>query len=303
MIAFGISREQGDQRARSLIDGAAGTPVDAEVLSTDPWTARMQLVDRAREGRVFLAGDAAHLNPPFGGHGLNTGIGDAVDLGWKLAAMLDGWGGPALLDSYECERRPVQTEVIAAAEANMRVLASELVADAIDRAGPEGEQARALTHQNIQRSKHAEFHALDLVLDLAYDSSPIIVAPSDDGALTAARAGALLPHGWTAPGRSVYDDLGPGLSLVMLDDAPGEPSCAFAAAARARQVPFTVVRVPSRVFAPKLGTAMALVRPDQHVAWTGTRLPEDPVAVIDQIRGSLAGDIADSRPSARRRAD
>ena len=72
----------------------------------------MQIADRMRRGRVFLAGDAAHLNPPFGGHGLNTGLGDAVDLGWKLAAVLDGWGGPALLDSYEIERRPIQERVI-----------------------------------------------------------------------------------------------------------------------------------------------------------------------------------------------
>ena len=87
----------------------------------------MQLVDRARRGRVFLAGDAAHLNPPFGGHGLNTGLGDAVDLGWKLAAVLDGWGGPALLDSYEAERRPVQDRVIEEATRNMRTLSGELL--------------------------------------------------------------------------------------------------------------------------------------------------------------------------------
>jgi 2-polyprenyl-6-methoxyphenol hydroxylase-like FAD-dependent oxidoreductase len=102
------------------------------VLSTDPWTARMQLVDTARVGRVFLAGDAAHLNPPFGGHGMNTGFGEAVDLGWKLAAALQGWGGPGLLDSYEAERRPVQDHVIRAAHENMKTLSSDFVADDLD---------------------------------------------------------------------------------------------------------------------------------------------------------------------------
>ena len=93
LIAFGVDAETGERQALRLIDAAAGVPSGAVVRSTDPWTARMQIVDRMRRGRVFLAGDAAHLNPPFGGHGLNTGLGDAVDLGWKLAATLDGWGG------------------------------------------------------------------------------------------------------------------------------------------------------------------------------------------------------------------
>ncbi|MFD7691607.1 FAD-dependent monooxygenase, partial [Streptomyces sp. NPDC059781] len=139
-IAFGVDRATGEREARHIIDAVAGRPVRAEVLSTDPWTARMQIVDRMRHGRVFLAGDAAHLNPPFGGHGLNTGIGDAVDLGWKLAAVLAGWGGTDVLDSYEKERRPVQERVIHEATANMRVLSTELLADdldAEDRAGAE----------------------------------------------------------------------------------------------------------------------------------------------------------------------
>ena len=108
-MAIGIDRETGERDPGALVDGLAGTAVDATVLATDPWTARMQLVDRAHRGRVFLAGDAAHLNPPFGGHGLNTGVGDAVDLGWKLAAVLDGWGAPGLLDSYEA-RAPARAD-------------------------------------------------------------------------------------------------------------------------------------------------------------------------------------------------
>lgn len=99
IIVFGLEADRGRRTALSLIEGAAGAPADAKVLSDDPWTARMQLADRLRCGRVFLAGDAAHLNPPFGGHGLNTGIGDVVDLGWKLAAVPKGSGCKMLLDS------------------------------------------------------------------------------------------------------------------------------------------------------------------------------------------------------------
>ena len=103
----GVSAETGQANPHALIHGLVGTEIDAEMLGTDPWTARMLLADRYRNGRVFLVGDAAHLNPPWGGHGFNTGIGDAVNIGWKVAAVLDGWGGDGLLESYEEERRPI----------------------------------------------------------------------------------------------------------------------------------------------------------------------------------------------------
>jgi 2-polyprenyl-6-methoxyphenol hydroxylase-like FAD-dependent oxidoreductase len=209
IIAFGVDREAGERGARQIIDAAAGVPVAAEILSTDPWTARMQIVDRMRCGRVFLAGDAAHLNPPFGGHGLNTGIGDAVDLGWKLAAVLDGWGDPALLDSYEIERRPIQEQVIRAATANMAILSTELLADNLDDDDPVGEQARRAAAARIQQTKKAEFHSLDLVLGLGIGSSPVIAddaaaGPGQTGrdeAVTAARAGGCRTPGWPTAGR------------------------------------------------------------------------------------------------------
>ena len=162
IIAFGVDRATGERDGAGLVEAAAGMALDATVLSTDPWTARMQLVDRTRLGRVFLAGDAAHLNPPFGGHGLNTGIGDAVDLGWKLAAVLQGWGGPALLDSYEAERRPVQDRIIRAAGENMRTLSSDLLTDDLEADTAAGATARRSAHRRIQETKRAEFHALDL---------------------------------------------------------------------------------------------------------------------------------------------
>ena len=128
-----------------------------------------------RSGRVFLAGDAAHLNPPFGGHGLNTGLGDAVDLGWKLAAALDGWGGPALLDSYQIERRPIQERVIREATANMAVTSRELLADNLEDDDAAGERARQAASERIQQTKRPEFHSLGLVLGIAIADSPVIV--------------------------------------------------------------------------------------------------------------------------------
>jgi 2-polyprenyl-6-methoxyphenol hydroxylase-like FAD-dependent oxidoreductase len=274
IIAFGVDRDRGEREGEQIIAAAAGVPLDAKVLSTDPWTARMQLVDRARSGRVFLAGDAAHLNPPFGGHGLNTGISDAVDLGWKLAAVLQGWGGPALLDSYEIERRPIQTRVIEAATENMKVLAADLLAEDLDADGLAGDAARRTAAAEIQRTKEAEFHALDLILDVDYES-PIVVGE---------RAGGRLPHVWLGQGDSLYDRLGPDMTLLVLEaDARGAAKD-LAAAAHASAVPLTSVDLVDQQMRGRFGAGLVLVRPDQHVAWAGDR-QEDAVSLLERVSG------------------
>lgn len=283
IIAFGVEEGQGRRTAMTLIEGAAGTPIDVKILSDDPWTARMQLATPLRSGRLFLAGDAAHLNPPFGGHGLNTGIGDAVDLGWKLAATLEGWGGSALLDSYELERRPVQDRIIREASANMRTLSTELLAPHLDDDTAGGEQARRQANALIQETKSAEFHSLDLVLDLGYDTSPLI-AP-EDRFPTGARLGARLPHVWLGENNSLYDSLGSEMTLIVVGAAAGtwEP---ILAAARARRVPLEILDLRHRGLRDRYGAGLILVRPDQHVAWRGDALPEPPVQIIDRARGA-----------------
>lgn len=142
---------------------------------------------------------------------MNRGFGDAVDLGWKLAAALQGWGGPGLLYSYEAERRPVQDHVIRAAHENMKTLSSDLVADDLDVGTPAGDVVRRDAHRRIQETKYAEFHDLDLDLDLG--RSPVV-----------ARAGSRLPHAWLPDGRSLYDVLGPGLTLLA---QPGDQTAAL----------------------------------------------------------------------------
>jgi 2-polyprenyl-6-methoxyphenol hydroxylase-like FAD-dependent oxidoreductase len=294
MIAFDVTREDGERHARELIAGAIGADLEVTVLSTDPWTARMQLVDRPRSGRVFLAGDAAHLNPPFGGHGLNTGVGDAVDLGWKLAAVLDGWGGGRLLDSYEAERRPVQSAVIKAASLNMSVLSPELLADALEDPGPQGERARRLADARIQETKRAEFHALDLVLDLGYERSPIVAADQrargPGGQLPGrARPGARLPHAWLAQGRSLYDELGPDMTLLVLADGREAEAERLAAAAQAVGVPLRVLRLAGQRL-EGYGADLLLVRPDQHIAWLGDVSPLAPDRLFELVRGAPIND-------------
>ncbi len=286
----GVPAEVGQADTHRLIHGLVGAEIDAEVLGTDPWTARMLLADRYRSGRVFLVGDAAHLNPPWGGHGFNTGIGDAVNIGWKLAAVLDGWGGNGLLESYEAERRPIAERTIREAVANMSVLAPELGNRELDASGPVGEQARRAAAQVIQTSKDREFHSLGIVLGYQYDASPVIV---DDGTPSlpegqdyepTARPGMRLPHLWLPDGASLYDRLGNGLSLLRLrDDVDTTP---FIESATTRGVPLTVVELRGQSLEDLYGASLLLVRPDQHVAWRGTSVDRAMArTIIDRIRG------------------
>jgi hypothetical protein len=183
--------------------------------------------------------------------------------------------------------------VIASAAANNRVLATDLLDDDADAAGEVGERARRQAHTKIQAAKRAEFHALSLVLDLAYEHSPVILAdcPSpalgdDDDPVCEARPGARLPHVWLRPGRSLYDELGRGLTLLVLGD---DCTAAFERAASERAVPLRVVALDAGL-RDRYRARLILVRPDQHVAWCADRMPDDVGAVIDQVRGAAVID-------------
>jgi 2-polyprenyl-6-methoxyphenol hydroxylase-like FAD-dependent oxidoreductase len=264
LIAFGVDGRAADFDPGRLISGALGRELPVEVVSTDPWTARMELVDRCRRGRVFLVGDAAHLNPPFGGHGLNTGIGDAVDLGWKLAAALAGWGGPALLDSYEAERRPLHRRVIDEATANMATLAPELLDDDLDRPGPDGDRARSAAASRIEQTKRAEYFSTDLVLGHRYQDSPVLQAVPPATAVRAGGSvpGGRLPHHWVSAQVSTLDLItGPHAILT----ADGELGARAGRAASAAGLPVTVTVLTPPVMG-ELGAELIVVRPDQVVA-------------------------------------
>ncbi|MFG1697887.1 FAD-dependent monooxygenase [Nonomuraea sp. NPDC049309] len=260
-IAQGVRAEDADPVR--LVRNLAGADIDVEILATDPWTARMLLADKYAGGRVFLAGDAAHQNPPYGGHGFNTGVGDAVNIGWKLAAVLRGWAPPALLQTYESERRPIAADTIEAAAANMATLAPELADPALMGGDEEFARVRPAVAEAIFRTKDSEFHSLDLVLGYTYTGSPI-VAPG---------TGERLPHRWLAPGESLYDRLGRGFSLV--GDLGSPQAASLIDQAREMGVPLEEVHLP--------GEPLALVRPDQHVAWRGG----DPAGALRMALGHL----------------
>ncbi len=260
--------------AAALIRDATGIDLPYEILSNDEWVASSFIADRYRDRRIALIGDACHLHPPFGGYGMNMGVADGVDLGWKLAAMLQGWGGPVLLDSYEIERRKIHAEVIAEAASNHAILSNELLAEGLDEPGSAGDAARAVVGERIVAAKKKEFHSLGTVLGGCYGESPIIAG--EDGPVPVAnslyytpssRPGCLAPHLWRADGSSLYDAFGQGFALLcrpQADERDIETACAERDGA-----PLTLVRLTDEEAGTLYAHCLTLVRPDQFVAWRG----------------------------------
>ena len=294
---FGITLPPGvkdldDETIRRRVIAAVGREIEIEILAHDVWAAHRLIANSYRDRRVFLAGDACHLHPPFGGYGMNLGIADGVDLGWKLAAMLQGWGGPALLVSYEQERRSVHQRTIAEAVENYRTLSAQLLRDNLDEESEKGEQARHAVADEILRTKTREFKTLGVVLGSRYLESPIIV---DDGSSPphdhyanfepSAHPGCLAPHAWLPDGSSLYDHFGHGYTLVAFDElASGEQ---LAQAAERASVPLTILNFRDQELRALYGAPLVLIRPDQYVAWRGDHL-EDADAIVATVRG--AGD-------------
>lgn len=273
-----------------LVRSLVGDDIDVEVLATDPWSARMLLVDRYRGERIFLVGDAAHLNPPWGGHGFNTCVGDAVNLGWKLAAVLQDWAPAELLDSYEAERRPVASRTIGAAGSQEAFLAPSFADVDLDDDGTAGQLLRSDLGRRLA-VKDAEFHSLGLVLGYDYPDSPVVVPDGREvppesitSYVPSAHAGARLPHAWLPDGDSIYDLLGDGFTVLCLTaDADAAP---LSDAAALRRVPLRVLDLSHLPQLHALYQAdLVLVRPDQHVAWRGG--PElDAQALLDRVLGA-----------------
>lgn len=278
------------KEAEAMIRAATGIDTEIEVLSSDEWVASKLLADRFRRDRVFLIGDAGHLHPPFGGFGMLLGVGDAVDLGWKLAAVTQGWAGPALLDSYEVERRQTAQFVMDAAEANHTILANQLILPHIEDDSPEGDSARRESSALIQKHKHAEFYARGVVLGYCYCDSPVI---EDDGTqkhwersldyVPSATPGCIAPHCWLADGSSLYDHFGSGFTLLITDITAPEEIAAVEKHAKAAGMPLTVLAPTEARLTELYKAPMVLIRPDQHVAWRGDRAPEP--AVFNKLLG------------------
>jgi 2-polyprenyl-6-methoxyphenol hydroxylase-like FAD-dependent oxidoreductase len=274
----------------ALVRRCMGRDAPYTVEHKDLWVRKRTVADRFMDGRVFLAGDSAHAHPPNGGLGMNTGIQDAFDLGWKLAAVLEGWGGAALLESYDHERRPASARAAEVSFKNYQRLISAGQRTEIYSDTAEGEAARRAIGARLVEENEKSWHPVGVHLGYIYHPSPIVVPdgtpkPADDtfGYQPTAFPGARAPHVWLAPGRSTLDLFGDGFVLLNFG---GEPTAGVERAAAARGVPLRVRRVDSREAAEVYGRALALVRPDGHVAWRGDRVPGDTLAMVDTIRGA-----------------
>jgi hypothetical protein len=234
-----------------------------------------------------------HQLSPTGALGMNTGIGDAVDLGWKLAATIEGWGGPHLLASYDAERRPVGLRNVAMTTGFY--LAHDQFAGglaAIEDDSGDGERLRTEIGERIVRDVGAMFRTIGLQLGYRYEESPICLAddtaaPPDqaDAYVPSARPGSRAPHVGLRDGRSVLDLFGRGFVLLRFGtDAPD--GSALEAAAAARGVPFNSVTLHETDAASLYERKLALIRPDGHVAWRGDMLPNDLIQVMDRVRGA-----------------
>jgi 2-polyprenyl-6-methoxyphenol hydroxylase-like FAD-dependent oxidoreductase len=286
-----------EAEARQRITAAIGADVPFEIKTFDPWLAHRLIADHYTRGRMFLIGDACHLHPPFGGYGMNMGIADGVDLGWKIAAVLDGWGGPSLLATYESERRPVHRRVIDEAIENMSFFAPYFQAGHLEQATPEGEDARAGMSADLQRIKIREFRGLGVMLGYTYAGSPTVIgdgrAPPPEHPLyytPSASPGCRAPHVWLGADHSLFDTFGDGLTLlVTANDVHGatvaDDIARLQAAAKTLGVPLTVSAPSHPDLEALYGARFALIRPDQHVAWRGDTINDDARLILDTVRG------------------
>ncbi|HEY1294955.1 MAG TPA: FAD-dependent monooxygenase [Chloroflexota bacterium] len=266
-----------------LLHDAAGFEFHAEFDHIGFWDLRILVASQYSEGRIFIAGDACHQHPPYGGFGLNTGLEDAVNLGWKLAARLQGWGGQALLDSYGAERRPIFKETGEA------MIAGGIERDRewLERYNPDRDRAefeRAWADYGETRGRRPQTY------EPHYEGSPVVMGPVDGvcsihGRLAFnAEAGHHLAPKVLSTGRNVFEELSDGFTLVALD-ADGASVSALESAAQKTRVPLKVVRDSSADGREQYAARLVLVRPDQYVVWSADTAPADPSGLMARVTG------------------
>lgn len=280
-----------------IIDEALGTKLNYEIVQSGPWRPQFLVANSLGRDRVFVAGDATHLYMPTGGLGMNTGITEAHNLAWKLAACLKGWGGAALMQSYEAERLPVarrnreHVKKCAAAvfESQFHCTPCALAESA------EAVQARAAMANEFEAKVSRLYEALGIEIGYRYTGSPVI-CPDDGGEppyeeilyLPTTVPGARLPSVFRDDGTPLFDQLAEnGFTLLVLG-AGAEEAAPMEVAARAAAVPLTVLPVDEPQIRAVYGRRFVLVRPDQHVCWRGDHIPADSARIIDIVRGAAS---------------
>ena len=283
-----------ETQARSMFNECMGRDVDIEIISRSSWTAGLTLVaERMSAGRIFIAGDAAHLFTPTGGLGYNTAIEDVVNLGWKLAAVIKGWGGSGLLKSYQPERQPAAVRNTNYARGFADSLGNFKADPRLEEDSDYGSKLRVAAGTHYGNHGRSEFNIPGITFGTRYDDSPIVVSdgsspPPDQANVYEPTAcpGGRAPHLWfdleTAQPASLYDRFGFEFTLLKLDGCREEEAGALQNAALDLHIPLTTVSLPGEEARALYGAGLALIRPDQIVAWRGDTFEE---GVIEAANG------------------
>lgn len=267
----------------SYLHRAVGAPFEVEFEHIGFWDLRVAIADSYRNGRVFVAGDAAHSHPPYGGYGINTGLEDARNLGWKLAAVLQGWGAAGLLESYDGERRPVfastARDFIEKAIENDRAFLAAFDPQR-DRAAFESEWSARSTGARGEVAAFEPNYEGSVIVSGAPGAEPSAVGEH----LFKARPGHHLAPLPLSDGRNIFEALGSGFTLLCLD-GKGNELTPFASAANAAGIPLEIIGDSATNAREKYGANYVLVRPDQFVAWASDAVPHDLDALMRRVRG------------------
>jgi 2-polyprenyl-6-methoxyphenol hydroxylase-like FAD-dependent oxidoreductase len=282
----------GQAEMAAYLRRAIGRDTAFEIRSVLPWERRRVVAERFSQGRVLLAGDAAHQMSPTGGFGMNTGIQEAVDACWKLAAMIQGWGGPRLPASYDLERRPVARMIVDEAARNFTQFGKLPRGEDIDADTPAGAKLRAAIGETIRAERFDREYVMEGVpLGYRLEGSPVVVPDGTPAPpfevmryVPTARPGHRAPHAWLDGERSMLDLYGRGYTLVRFDRRVA--TSPLEAAARERRVPLAVADVADQAIAPLYGRKLVLVRPDGFVAWRGDSAPSNAFEIVDTVRGA-----------------
>jgi len=284
-----------DADLEQAVRDRVGFDFDFAVRNSTSWKLHLLLAERYRDGRVFLAGDAVHLVIPTGGLGMNTGVGDAIDLAWKLAGTVQGWGGPGLLDSYEPERRKVGDRNVKASgwAAEGMGLWRQLVTPEITADTPSGAALRTEVGEAANRHHRRVHEMVGVELGYSYAGSDLIAHEDDnvtDWDTTTytphTRPGIRIPHIWLNDGRAMQDALGQGYTFI---DLTGSADTSAVEAQFARiGAPLDILSIDDAHARQVYQTSLLLVRPDLHIFWRGNTLPQDLNRWADQATGQLA---------------
>jgi 2-polyprenyl-6-methoxyphenol hydroxylase-like FAD-dependent oxidoreductase len=270
-----------------------GIEFDCDIIRANEWRPRLSLADSYGNGRVWLAGDSAHQVVPAGGYGMNTGVGDAVGLGWMLAGIVQGWGDRRLLDAYEAERRAVaiRNRMASARHTLVRLAIKTVYRKAIHSEGWNGERSRRRLGRDILDLGNLENEADGIEFGYRYDASPVVCHETTTATVDhmhaytpSTRPGSRPPSLFLKDGRAIFDLFGLGFTLLRFTDIDVD---SMAAAAAERGIPLTVVDIRDDHARTLYEHDLLLIRPDHHVAWRGCTVPDEPGAILDHIRGAM----------------